>query len=63
MSVCMYGFECVCLHVCVCLSLCVCVCVCVCVVCLCVCVCEDLHMNTHLLTKGRVPTEDVLGWY
>ena len=61
MSVCMYGFECVCLHVCVCLSLCV--CVCVCVFCLCVCVCEDLHMNTHLLTKGRVPTEDVLGWY
>ena len=63
MSVCMYGFECVCLHVCVCLSLCACVCVCVCVFCLCVCVCEDLHMNTHLLTKGRVPTEDVLGWY
>ena len=62
MSVCMYGFECVCLHVCVCLSVCVCVCVCVCF-CLCVCVCEDLHMNTHLLTKGRVPTEDVLGWY
>ena len=43
------------------------VCVCFCFVCVCVflsvCVCEDLHMNTHLLTKGRVPTEDVLGWY
>ena len=62
MSVCLYGFECVCLHVCVCLSVCVCVCVCVFFF-LCVCVCEDLHMNTHLLTKGRVPTEDVLGWY
>ena len=63
-SVCMYGFECVCLHVRVCLSVCVCLYVCVCV---CVCVCmvttEDLHMNTHFLTEGRVPTEDVLGWY
>ena len=52
LSVCVYMYVCVCL----------CVCVCVCF-CLCVCVCEDLHMNTHLLTKGRVPTEDVLGWY
>ena len=60
MSVCMYGLECVCLHVCVCLSVCVFVCVCVCV---CMGTIEDLHMNTHLLTEGRVPTEDVLGWY
>ena len=49
-------FTCMCVFV----SVCVCVCV---FFCLCVCVCEDLHMNTHLLTKGRVPTEDVLGWY
>ena len=48
---------------CMCVFVCVCVCVCVCFFFLSVCVCEDLHMNTHLLTKGRVPTEDVLGWY
>ena len=48
----------------VCVYMYVCVCLCVCVFFfLSVCVCEDLHMNTHLLTKGRVPTEDVLGWY
>ena len=51
-------FTCMCVFV----SVCVCVCVCV-FLSVCVCVCEDLHMNTHLLTKGRVPTEDVLGWY
>ena len=45
LSVCVYGFECVC--VCVCLSVCVCVCVYVCLY-VCVCVCAIRKMCVHL---------------